>query len=83
MKDVKWIDGAPEKIEPGMLVLVRDGEFEGVWIAGSEIDFGLDEHWFAGCCIAWAWLIQPHEIEWLESMAKAHKVGRPAEGEGK
>ncbi|MEE4461060.1 hypothetical protein V2S84_02735 [Azotobacter chroococcum] len=26
--------------------------------------------------IAWAWLVRPHTVEWIEAMAKAHGVGR-------
>lgn len=75
MKDVKWIEGAPEKIEPGMLVLVRDVEYEGVWLAGSGIDPDSEIAWVMANCVAWAWLIQPHELEWVERMARAHMAG--------
>lgn len=78
MKDVKWIDGAPEKLEPGMLIM-RGGRAHDVCIVGSLM-YGADERALLDQAIAWAWLIHPHEIAWLESMAKAHKVGQKGEG---
>lgn len=79
MNDVKWIDGAPEKLEPGMLVMCQG---KAILIGHSDpccryglVEFGhIDE--VLKSVAAWAWLIQPHELEWVERMAKAHGVAK-------
>lgn len=74
IRNLQWTAGAPEKLEPGMLLLVRDGDYEGTWLVGSDTES--DQSWALSCCAAWAWLVQPHTIEWIEAMAAAHGVGR-------
>ena len=79
MKDVKWIDGAPEKLEPGMLVLDAHGH---VHIAGNINSERIElTHLRRGYITAWACLIQTHELEWVERMAKAHGAGEQGKAE--
>lgn len=65
MRNVQWNEGAPEKLEPGMVVKRANGKLE---IIGHFMR--AHEH----PVHAWAWLIQPYQLEWLESMAKVHKA---------
>lgn len=67
IRALEWTKGAPEKLEPGMLLLYRTGS---VLIVGDCSDLMPDGE------IAWAWLVQPHTVEWIEAMAAAHGVGR-------
>lgn len=76
MKDVKWIEGAPEKLEPGMLVLWDSGIVE---VVGTELP-EIAEVMYSDMK-AWAWLIQPHELEWVERMANAHGAGNQGKSE--
>lgn len=71
MKDVKWIEGAPEKLEPGMLIEAAMG---GIYLCGSLIPEGSPAD--LDGISRWAWLIQPHELDWVERMAKAHGAGK-------
>lgn len=71
IRQVQWNEGAPEKLEPGMVIDLFDCgpcAAEGICLVGSDISAELAE---AGrqFCIRWAWLIQPHELNWLEDMA--------------
>ncbi|HCE9769913.1 TPA: hypothetical protein NH413_000550 [Pseudomonas aeruginosa] len=66
IRNVQWNEGAPDEIQRGMLIeychtawLVGDGQFPS--ITREKI-------------ARWAWLIQPHELAWLEDMANKHKV---------
>ena len=67
IRNLQWTAGAPEKLEPGMLLLYPTGS---VLIVGDCSDSMPDGE------IAWAWLIQPHTVEWIEAMTKAHGVGK-------
>lgn len=80
IRTLEWHKGAPEKLEPGMLVMHDDQR--PILIGDSDqfcrfglVDFAHIEE-VRNSISAWAWLIQPHEIEWLESMAEAHGVGK-------
>lgn len=67
IRNLQWIKGAPDRLEPGMLLLYGTGS---VLIVGDCCDSTPDG------VSAWAWLVQPHTVEWIEAMAKAHGVGR-------
>ncbi|QQE90464.1 hypothetical protein [Azotobacter chroococcum] len=67
IRSLEWTAGAPEKPEPGMLLLYSTGS---VLIVGDCSDLMPDGS------VAWARLVQPHDIEWIEAMAAAHGVGR-------
>ena len=67
IRALEWTAGAPERLEPGMLLLYSTGS---VLIVGDCSDAMPDGE------IAWAWLVRPHTVEWIEAMAAAHGVGR-------
>ena len=85
MKDVKWVNGAPERLEPGMLVITRSlnkplliGHADQAGSASldspsTRVELSAEQK---EAFVAWTWLIQPHELEWVERMAKAHGVGK-------
>ncbi|MBG7009566.1 hypothetical protein I5G20_29980 [Pseudomonas aeruginosa] len=71
IRQVQWNAGAPESLQAGMVI-----EFLGkVRLVGnvSPEDYMNPSE----CCkwddlsdiTRWAWLIQPHELNWLEDMA--------------
>ncbi len=74
IRTLEWHKGAPEKLKPGMLVM-RGGRANDICVVGSLM-YRADEESLMDNAVAWAWLVQPHEIEWLESMAEAHGVGK-------
>lgn len=62
---VKWVEGPPEKFMPGQFVVYQDGECELVgcdYIPLSPIA----KH---------TTLIEPHELDWLQSMAVQRSLG--------
>lgn len=79
MKDLDWIAGAPDALEPGMLVRIGDKLFlvgHSDAAGKSSLD-SLDARRPLGDAekariSAYAWLIKPHELAWVSSMAKAH-----------
>lgn len=83
---IDWIDGAPEKLEPGMVVRF-DGLWEGqlntllIGHVNSFSGFGksLDANLSTDKITRWGWLVQPHELEWIADMAQRHGKGRPEE----
>lgn len=81
MKDLDWIVGAPDALEPGMLVRIGDELFliGHVDAAGKSSLDSINARRPLGdaekaCISAWAWLIKPHELAWASSMARAHGV---------
>ena len=88
MRNLEWFDGAPEKLEPGMVVRVGD-PVNRVLLVGHTDAAG--ESKFSGpddrleklpeainpYLLAWAWVIKPHELEWAADMACKHAKGRP------
>lgn len=71
IRQVQWNNEAPEKIRPGMLL---DTVNDGVVLVGDLLDDGCicSDNWEpieAEEIKRWAWLIQPHELKWLEDMA--------------
>ncbi|EPO5559746.1 hypothetical protein P3795_30725 [Pseudomonas aeruginosa] len=83
IRNVQWNEGAPKQLEPGMVI--RSASYEGVFLIGAVDAAGesslatpltrkeLDEDQ-RSAVIAWAWLIKPHELAWLEDMASKHKA---------
>ena len=72
-----WNEGRPEKLQAGMVV--DDKTFGLVLIGGANEWYSPDAggHMWEGHIKAWAWLIKPHELEWIGSMRKQHVKGRP------
>lgn len=71
IRQVQWNEGAPEKLEPGMLVLLSDygddGE-PGMVLIGCDIP--ADAQWIVDeFCIKWGRLVEQHELDWLADMA--------------
>lgn len=64
---VKWVQGPPEKFMPGQFVVYQDGECELVgcdYIPLSPIPI-----------VKHTTLIEPHELDWLKSMAAGRSLG--------
>ena len=70
MRNHEWFDGAPEKLEPGMVISHED--YDGFLLVGHASIFHSSLR-----VKRWAWVIKPHELEWLEDMAGKHAKGRP------
>lgn len=75
-KMLKWNDGAPDQIQAGMGLIY--GDEDAFFIVGdinsygSPVDddlFRIDENHIK----AWVWLVNPHESDWHESMARRRK----------
>lgn len=85
IRNIDWIDGAPEKLEPGMIIHGEDdhffliGHFDDSYGCAIDPAFldGLDED--IAAIKRWGWLVQPHELEWLADMATRSGKGRPEE----
>lgn len=61
---LKWVEGAPSELKPGQFVVYEDGECQLIgWESYPESCLGIAKH---------TTLIEPHELDWLQSMA----VGR-------
>lgn len=75
---IDWIDGAPEKLEPGMVIEDVDNGF---LLVGSITENGYANYFSfsEAAVIRWGWLVQPHELEWIADMAQRHGKGRPQE----
>jgi len=61
IRQVQWNDKAPQKIQPGMLIERWDGKIDLIGTCRISVMKPLIKRW--------AWLIQPHELNWLEDMA--------------
>lgn len=62
---LKWVEGAPSEFKPGQFVVYEDGECE---LAGCDyIPLSpIAKH---------TTLIEPHELDWLKSMADGRSLG--------
>lgn len=65
IRQVQWNEGAPEKLQAGMLIEMKN---KPIFLVGGPIDRPSFTHSFKSIK-RWAWLIQPHELNWLEDMA--------------
>lgn len=76
MRNLDWNEGAPDELVPGMIV---DDVDDGLIVIGHCGPKGFA---FGGPVYddpivkRWAWLIQPYQLEWIESMAKQHRKGK-------
>lgn len=70
IRNLQWNEGAPDEILPGMLLLWEDTDGS-IYLVGHEHDICDEESQYIA---RWAWLIQPHELAWLEDMANKHKA---------
>ena len=65
IRQVHWNEGAPLYFIPGMIVSGSDGCPD---IVGHGYSEEQEKSW-RKAVTRWAWLIQPHELNWLEDMA--------------
>ena len=80
MRNLDWHEGAPDELVPGMIVCNGSGQLTIIghvdnalsYSASSEIQISES---MAEIC-KWAYLIQPYQLEWLESMNKQHGKGK-------
>lgn len=63
---VKWVQGPPEEYKPGQFVVYEDGDC--MLIGGNCIPFARN-------IIKHTTLIEPHELDWLKSMAAGRSLG--------
>ncbi|MFU2949864.1 hypothetical protein ACM7M3_28955 [Pseudomonas aeruginosa] len=71
--NVEWNEGAPERLMSGMLI---EDEDDGFLLIGDILTDGAPFSASRQTPVIkrWAWLIQPHELNWLEDMANKHKA---------
>lgn len=78
--NVEWNEGAPENLEPGMLVEATDtmsSEYQMRLIGNALPDGVLDGGDISSALMQikrWAWVVKPQELAWLEDMANKHKA---------
>lgn len=78
MIDIDWVKGAPARLEAGMVVQWYDGQLS---IIGhydermsvelldiAQIAMAVDLSLELSEIAAWAWLVKPHELEWIEAI---------------
>jgi hypothetical protein len=63
----RWKDGPPDKFEAGQFVVYSDGECQLIgWNGYPQSTHGIVKH---------TTLIEPHELDWLQSMAVKRCLG--------
>lgn len=68
IRQVQWNEGAPARMETGMILRYREGPPSLIGgIPGGSYGWSLTKE--KDEVTGWAWLIQPHELNWLEDMA--------------
>lgn len=68
--NVEWTEGAPEEIKPGMLIRWSNGD---VTLVGCDIPEYAAELTTEDAT-AWAWIIQPYQLQWVADMASFHLI---------
>lgn len=64
---VKWVEGPPEEFKPGQFVVYEDGRCDLVgWYTFPSSYDDIAKH---------TTLIEPHELDWLKSMAAGRSLG--------
>ncbi|MGC6992795.1 hypothetical protein ACP0J1_29440 [Pseudomonas aeruginosa] len=74
IRNVQWNEGAPEKLEPGMLIAMGNAVMLIGHLDHYAMSLSPEPDIYLECTTRWAWLIQPHELAWLEDMANKHKA---------
>ncbi|HFF2104935.1 TPA: hypothetical protein ACGBGH_003925 [Pseudomonas aeruginosa] len=73
IRNVQWNNEVPAMLMPGMLVRHKDGAVQLIGDIDSEFSLApasdVAMQFFLDGLTAWAWLIQPSELDWLEDMA--------------
>lgn len=81
--NLEWFEGAPAQFEPGMYIETTGGVFCLIGhcdAAGASSLNGPDDRVdcrYPEVIKRWAWLVKPHELEWLEGMATSNAKSRP------
>ncbi|QJP10472.1 hypothetical protein [Pseudomonas multiresinivorans] len=68
IRQVQWVPGRPERLRQGMVMATMVFDEELIFLIGDFMDEAYRDH-LMDRCLKWAWLIQPHELTWLEDMA--------------
>lgn len=72
MLSIDWVEGAPSRLEAGMVVQWSDDICAIVGHLGENTDGTWDDgEYNARISIyiqRWGWLIKPHELEWIEAI---------------
>lgn len=80
--NLEWFDGAPERFERGMVLENRGGTIVLVGDIDEEMCIGAAPEGILAQAMdnveRWAWLVRPHELDWLEDMARKHRKGKDA-----
>lgn len=63
---VKWVDGPPEVFQAGQFVMYEDGECQLIGWTDYPQSYDIVKH---------TTLIEPHELDWLKSMAAGRSLG--------
>lgn len=63
---VKWVQGPPDKFKPGQFVVYEDGD---------TLLIGCDCIPYSRKITKHTTLIEPHELDWLKSMAAGRSLG--------
>lgn len=72
-----WQDGRPEQLEVGMIVDDKDYGFVLIGDANKWYSPDAGGHMYEPGIKRWAWLVKPHELEWLADIQRKHAKGRP------
>lgn len=64
---VKWVEGPPAEFKPGQFIIYEDGECDLIgWDTTRSCSKEITKH---------TTLIEPHELDWLKSMAAGRSLG--------
>lgn len=63
----KWVEGAPETFEEGQFLVYESGGYE---LVGCRFKLSFDQK-----IVKHTTLIEPHELDWLKSMAAGRSLG--------
>lgn len=66
---IEWVDGAPDELDEGLILLFEDGD----WMLTGTADDSCEPP--IGV-IKYAVLIKPHELEWAASMGMKRELGK-------
>ncbi len=60
MINIEWTEGAPDRLEVGMVVRMKD--WDGPLLVGDFSTLTDTTH-----ITHWAWLIKPYQLSWIDS----------------
>lgn len=78
MIDIDWVKGSPASLQAGMVVQWYDGQLSIIGhydevmsvdcLDAAQIAIVHDLTLELSEIVAWAWLVKPHELEWIEAI---------------